>query len=126
MKKILVIEDTLSFLNLYKEKLQLEGFEVYTATDGEEGLSLALEVRPELILLDVMMPKMDGITLMKKLRQSAWGKTVPIIILTNMPPDADSTLETIIEDQPVYYLLKQNALPEDVVEKVKEVLTKSQ
>ena len=126
MKKILVIEDTLSFLNLYKEKLQLEGFEGYTATDGEEGLSLALEVRPELILLDVMMPKMDGITLMKKLRQSAWGKTVPIIILTNMPPDADSTLETIIEDQPVYYLLKQNALPEDVVEKVKEVLTKSQ
>lgn len=122
MKKVLIIEDDKSLLDMYKTALELNGLSVSEAMDGEIGLISALQEHPDLILLDILMPKMDGLTVMKKLRQDQWGKHVPIILLTNIHPDQNSTIDAIVRDQPAYYLLKQNVIPEDIVTKIKEVL----
>ena len=83
-KKILVIEDEEPLLNALSAKLQTEGFEVLEAENGEDGLKLALKKHPDLILLDIILPKMDGITVLENLRENAWGKTVQVIILSNL------------------------------------------
>jgi len=91
-KKILIVED-LSFLqNAIKIVLEDAGYEVLTASDGLAGLNIAITKKPDLILLDIMMPKMDGMTMLKKLRQHPNGKRVPVIILTNL-----SSEEKLIE-----------------------------
>lgn len=84
-KKILVVEDDLPLRKVLAEKLTDEGFSVVEAQDGEEGLAAAQEHHPHLILLDILMPKMDGITMLTELRRSgdSWGKHVPVIVLTN-------------------------------------------
>lgn len=92
-KKILVIEaveDNAPLRKALHDKFSLEGFSVIDAKDGEEGLTVAMSEHPDLILLDILMPKMDGLTMMKKLRQGdEWGKHVPIIVLTNHSADSD-------------------------------------
>ena len=84
-KKILIVEDEASLRKALVEKFQREGFETFLAFDGVEGLDQAERIQPDLILLDIIMPKMDGMTMLKKLRESGdWGKQVPVIILTNL------------------------------------------
>ncbi len=121
MKKILIVDDDASLRNMYKSRFDIGGFTVVTAQDGEDGLRLALQEHPDLILLDIKMPKMDGVAVMKNLRLDVWGKTVPIILLTNLDTD-DKILQGIVEGEPSYYLLKDQVNPEGVFEKVKEVL----
>lgn len=121
MKKILLVDDDQTLLNMYKDRLQIDKFDVLVAHNGEEGLKLALKEQPDLILLDIKMPKMDGMTMMKKLRLDSWGKNVPIIMLTNLDTD-DKILQGVLEDQPAYYLMKDKVTPEEVADKVKEVL----
>lgn len=121
MKKILLVDDDPSLLAMYKNQFKIDGFDVSVARDGEEGLKVALNEQPDLILLDIAMPKMDGMTMMKKVRLDNWGKTVPIIMLTNLDTD-DKILEGIVQDQPAYYLMKDKVTPEGVSEKVKEAL----
>ena len=123
-KIILLVEDEVPMLNVLNDTLAQNGFESIKAKDGEQGLALALKEHPSLILLDVFMPKMDGLELMDKLRQDEWGKSVPVIVLTNISPDTDETLQAIIKNQPAYYLMKADIKLEDIVEKVKEVLKK--
>lgn len=84
MKKILVIEDELAYAKLLHDQLSNGGCEVITAPNGEEGLKQAYAIKPDLILLDIIMPKLDGIEVLKALRADAWGKEVPIFILTNV------------------------------------------
>lgn len=81
--KILLVEDDSSIASLLNEYLVGEGFEVILGIDGEQGLELAISEKPDLILLDVMMPKKDGLTMLKELRETEEGKTVPVIMLTN-------------------------------------------
>ena len=81
-KKILIVEDDKSFLWILKQSFASEGFTVLVAEDGEAGLDLAEREKPDLILLDILMPKMDGITLSKKLKQLNSG--IPIMFLTNL------------------------------------------
>ncbi len=119
--KILLIEDNPTLLYTYQIKLVINGFEVLTAADGEEGLSTALQERPDLILLDILLPKMDGFVLMQKLRENTWGKNVPIIILTNLDTN-DKITQIIAENKPSGYLIKANTTPEEVVNHVREVL----
>jgi len=122
-QKILIVEDEGSMLNVLSDTFLTQGLNVVKAKNGEEGLNLALKNHPDVILLDILMPKMDGMEMMKKLREDAWGKTVKIIILTNVNPDSDVTIKNIVENQPSYYLIKSDVKLEDIVEKVTEVLS---
>lgn len=123
MKKILLlIEDDQVLAQMYQTLLTNHGYIVEKRNNGEEGLEVALSEHPSLILLDIGLPKMDGMTLMHKLRNDEWGKSVPIIILTNYDTN-DERLAGVIMDQPAYYLIKSNNPPEEVVEKIKEILT---
>lgn len=120
---ILVVEDDLHVLTALVDKLTREGFRILQAKDGEEGLRVAQRDHPDLILLDIIMPKMDGLTMMKKLRaENTWGKSVPIILLTNLSPNEDKINTSITEDEPAYYLVKADWSMSDVVEKVREIL----
>ena len=122
---ILVVEDDLPVLRALTDKLMREGFHLLQAKDGEEGLMVALRDRPDLILLDILLPKMDGLTMMKKLRaENEWGKTVPVILLTNLSPDKEEINKSISECEPAYYLVKTNWSMADVVEKVRERLSR--
>ena len=124
-KTILIIEDDLSALNALVDKLTREGFKTLQAKDGEEGFMLAKQTQPDLILLDIIIPKMDGLSVMKKLRaENAWGKNVPIILLTNLSPDDEKINASITEDVPAYYLVKTNWSMDDVVAKVRERLVR--
>ena len=120
-KKILLVEDDPILVELYQQKLNLAGFEVQIAGDGEEGLDVAIKSHPDLILLDIGLPKMDGMTMMQKLREDEWGKNASIIILTNLDP-SDKFLLGVIEHHPTYYLLKSNMTPEDVIQKINDIL----
>ena len=125
-KTILIIEDEPAMLRILTDKMIGSGFQVLQGTNGEEGLQQAVMHRPSLILVDVLMPKMDGIAMMKKLREDNWGKTVPVIVLTNVSPDTDATLQAIVTTQPAYYFVKSNTKLEDIVDKTKEILSSSQ
>ncbi len=120
-KKILIIEDELPMLKALSDKFEREGFSVLEARNGEEGLKAALENKPDLILLDLFMPVMDGKAMMAKLRRDEWGKQVPIIILTNLNPD-DTTLNEIMASGPSYYFIKSKWKLEDLIAKVKKEL----
>jgi DNA-binding response OmpR family regulator len=126
-KKILIIEeieDDISLRNVIYDKLTLEGFNVLEAKNGVEGLEIALSKKPDLILLDIVMPKMDGITMMKKLRQTGdWGKKVPIILLTNLSTDDDEIIRAVSENEPAFYLVKSDYSMKDLVAKIRSRLS---
>ncbi len=126
-KKLLVIEeveDETSLREVIRDKFSLEGFKVIEAKNGEEGLEMALREHPDLILLDILMPKMDGITMMKKLRTTnEWGKKVPIILLTNLSADDENINKAILENEPAYYLVKSNYTIDELVGKIRERLS---
>lgn len=111
-KKILIVEDEPSLRNALCDKLTLEGFAAIEAKNGEEGLDVALREHPDLILLDVVMPVMDGMTMLSKLRVDVWGKDVKIIVLTNL---SDITVTHSSYD----YLVKSDWGIEDVIERVR-------
>ena len=121
-KKILIVEDEPDMLKNLVDKFSREGFAAIGAEDGEKGLSSALSYQPDLILLDIVLPKMDGMTMMRKLReQSDWGKKVPIILLTNLNAD-DQIMAGVAKDEPAFYLIKTEWTLDDVVKKVKQCL----
>lgn len=126
-KKILVVEmveDDGSLLDVLYDKFIIEGFKVLKAKDGEEGLRTALAEHPDLIILDILMPKMDGLTMMKKLRQmNEWGKKVPIILLTNLSGNDEKINQAILENEPAYFLVKSDWTISDIVTKVEERLS---
>ncbi len=98
-------------------------FKVVTAFNGEDGYSLVLREKPDLVLLDIVMPKMDGMTMMKNLRASGeYGEHVPIILLTNLNAD-DKTMAGVVQNEPSYYLVKSNWTVADVVQKVQDRLS---
>jgi len=83
-KKILVVEDDRVLRRVIMDNLKVENFLVFEAEDGADGLEVAFKEHPDLILLDVVMPKMDGIAMLEKLRQDEWGRTATVIMLTNL------------------------------------------
>lgn len=123
---ILIVEDEISLRNALRDKFTREGFLVFDAKDGEIGLAIAIREQPQLILLDIMMPKMDGMTMLHKLRsENEWGKSVPIILLTNLGADDKMIMKEIEEDTSAYYLVKSNWSMDQMVEKVKETIALS-
>jgi len=119
-KKILVVEDDVPELNALRDKFTREGFSILTAKNGEEGLAIALREHPDLILLDIIMPVMDGITMLVKLREDSWGGAVTVIILSNLA-DQEKVTEALTHGTHDY-LVKSDWKLEDVVKKVKEKL----
>lgn len=121
MEKILIVEDDALLRSALHEKFMHEGYEALMATDGEEGLEIALKEHPYAIILDIIMPKMDGIHMMEALRKDEWGKDVPIIFLTNVNP-TDVTIQKILNSPPAYYIIKINVKIGEVVKKVEDAL----
>ncbi|TAK58991.1 response regulator [Patescibacteria group bacterium] len=123
---ILIVEDEISLRNALRDKFTREGFLVFDAKDGEIGLAVAIREQPQLILLDLMMPKMDGMTMLHKLRsENEWGKSVPVILLTNLGADDKMIMKEIEEDTSAYYLVKSNWSMDQMVDKVKETIALS-
>jgi DNA-binding response OmpR family regulator len=120
--KLLIVEDEDSMLNALVEKFSSEGFETVAAKDGKTGFDKALVEKPDLILLDIVLPEKDGMTMMRELRAyNSWGKGVPIILLTNLNAD-DKIMEGVAKDEPSYYLVKTDWTLDQIVDKVKERL----
>ena len=117
-KKILIVEDEAPLRNAVSDILSFEGFEVFQATNGQEGLDIALKEHPDLILLDLMMPVMDGLTMLEKLRQDAtFGKGAAVILLTNINDPEKVAMAT--EAGSYDFLVKSDWNIEDVVKKIK-------
>lgn len=116
-KKILVVEDSKSYLFILTEALRDAGFTVVTAGDGEEGLETITSEKPDLILLDITMPKMDGITMSQKAKEA--GVTVPIIFLTNLSDlkNINNAMATSTD-----YIVKADTSVDDIVIRVKTKL----
>jgi DNA-binding response OmpR family regulator len=119
-QKILIIEDEKLIVVALKKKLESEGFDVETEYDGVSGLRAALGMHPDLILLDIVLPGIDGVTLLGSLRADEWGAKVPVIILTNLN-DA-STIEESRKKGVNSYLVKTDWKLNDVVDKVRSTL----
>lgn len=102
-------------------KLKEKGYEVIEATNGKEGLLKAKDKNPDLILLDIRMPVMDGMTMLRQLRKTDSNKKTKVIMLTNIEPD-DKMIGKIIKDQPSCYLVKSDIQFKELMEKISEVL----
>jgi len=112
-KKILIVEDEEAVSDILTDRLAKEGFETLTAKNGKEGLESALKEHPDLILLDIVMPVMDGMTMLGELREDEWGRTVSVIVLTNLSDD-EKISEAV--GQGIYdYLIKTDWKIEDVI-----------
>jgi len=120
IKKILIVEDDAILVTVLTDNLAAEGFEIIKAVNGEEGLATALREHPDLILLDILMPVMDGITMLKKMRKDDWGKNAKVIMFTNF--SEDEKVSEAIELGSYEYLVKSCWKIEDVVAKVREKL----
>lgn len=120
-KTILIVEDEAIVRKSLAEELHFQGFNVLEAGDGKEGLRLAFDKKPDLILLDISMPVMNGLDVIRELRKNDWGKKVPVIFVTQLAAD-DKIMKEIILSEPSYYLMKADWNTGDVVKKVKETL----
>lgn len=118
--KILVVEDDSFLAGMYVTKLGLEGFSVDLASDGREGLKKAREWKPDLVLLDIILPIMDGFAVLEGLRLGEETRDIPIILLTNLGQKSD--VERGLKLGASDYLIKAHFMPSEVIEKVKRLL----
>ncbi len=116
-KKILLVEDDVALSTVYKSRMELEGFEIREVNNGEEALSAAIDFKPDLILLDAMMPKISGFDVLDILRNTAETANIRIIMLTalSQPKDKERAEALGVDD----YLVKSQVVIGDVVERVK-------
>lgn len=121
-KKLLIIEDEVLMSKILSERFAKDGLQVLQAGDGQAGLDSALAKKPDIILLDIVMPKIDGLAVMEKIRASGdWGKKVPIIILTNLNIEKEA-ITKIMANPPAYYMVKTDWTVDRVAEKAYELL----
>jgi len=119
-KTILIVEDEPSQLMVLRDEFADHGFQVLTAGSGEEGLSVAFFRHPDVILLDIMMPHMDGESMLALLRRDReWGKHVPVLVLTNIIPDDERRMKHIRGSGVSHYLVKSGWPLEAIVDVVK-------
>lgn len=120
MAKVLITEDDPLMSRMYQKIFTFEGYEVVMAADGEEGLEKARSEKPTIILLDVMMPKMNGLQVLEKLKLDAELKAIPVIMLTNLAGQQDA--ETALAKGAVKYIVKSEYEPKEVANMVKEII----
>jgi len=119
-KSILVIDDAGSLRDAIETALTYEGFKVYTAEDGEEGLKLAFEHKPDLIFLDIIMPNIDGVEVLNQLRADEWGKDADVVVMT-VVDDVEKIAE-VLQKGGNDYMLKTEVSLRSIIEKAKEKL----
>ena len=120
MEKIVFIEDERTLQKMLGEALEAAGFSVASANDGETGLALILQEMPDLVLLDLILPKLDGFSVLQTLKGDEKTKDIPVMVLTNLETAED--VEKVITLGATTYLVKANYDLPDIVAKVKEVL----
>jgi len=118
--KILLIEDDPFLLSMYATKFELEGFKIATADNGEKGLEMAGKENPDIILLDILMPKMNGFEVLEGLKADPKTKEVPVILLTNLnqKDEVERGMALGADD----YLIKAHFMPSEVVGKIRKVI----
>lgn len=122
MTKIAIIEDDPVISQMYRMKFEAEGFSVQLANNGSRGVSLVKDFKPNMILLDLEMPEMNGETALRQIRSHDWGKHIPVMILTNLgAEEAPKSLKAL---GIINYIVKANLTPSEVVAKVKDELKK--
>ncbi len=120
MTKIAIIEDDAVISQMYRMKFETDGFDVQLATNGERGVALVEHFSPDIILMDLQMPEMDGATALAEIRKNEWGKGVPVIILTNL---GEEEAPKSLKDLGIHsYIVKAELTPRQVVQRVKEAL----
>ncbi len=120
MTKIAIIEDDQVINQMYRMKFEAAKFDVSTASDGEAGVSMVQKTKPDIILLDLQMPRMGGAEALEIIRASDWGATIPVIILTNLgEEEAPKSLRQLGIHS---YIVKAELTPSQVVTRVKEAL----
>lgn len=118
MKKILVVEDEKPIRSAIVDKLRREGHEVEEASDGMEGLEKALSIKPDMVVLDIVMPRKTGIQMLQELRKDEWGETAKVVVLTN---SSDPThLADVLATNTHKYLVKTDWKLQDLLEKILE------
>ncbi len=119
-KRILIIEDELPIRQVLRQELEKQNFSVYEAQNGEEGLGAALAQRPDLILLDIMMPKMHWIEVLDRLRKDSWGALVPVILLTNYAEDP--RVRQAVDAGQCEMMEKEKVKLTDIIGRIRETL----
>ncbi len=120
MSKIIIVEDEVAIRHMYGLKLKFAGHTIYEAGDGAEGLEVIKAEKPDIVLLDLMMPRMDGTEMLRELRSTDWGKAIPVIVLTNISRDeAPRTLWHLGISE---FIIKANSTPQKILECVERVL----
>lgn len=122
MAKILLVDDDALLVRMYQKKLENDGYEVTTASDGEVAFAKVEEFKPDLILLDIMMPKINGLQVLAKLKEDKATANIPVILLTNVGGSEDDANRGL-ELGAVAYLVKATNRPKAIIEKVKEILS---
>jgi len=120
MAKILIVEDDPLMSRMYQKIFKFEGYDVEMAANGEEGLEKVKSAKPTLILLDVMMPKMNGLEVLEKLKADPATKTIPVVVLTNLAGQSDA--EKALSMGAIKYIIKSEYEPKQVANMVKEIL----
>ena len=119
---VLVVDDDLTLRELYSERLKQEGYAVIESDNGDDAIKKAKDQLPSLIILDIMMPKTNGIDVMNKLRTDESTKKIPIIVLTALVQEVDK-IKSIMTPNDAY-LVKSEQMPKDVIDKVNGILMK--
>jgi DNA-binding response OmpR family regulator len=119
--KIAIIEDDIAIAQMYRMKFEAEGYDVQIAENGKLGLQLSEEMKPDIILLDLMMPVMNGDEMLQKLRNTSWGKDIRVIILTNM--GEQEAPEILKELGVTKFIVKAEMTPSQVADLVKQELS---
>jgi CheY-like chemotaxis protein len=125
-KVILIVEDEAMVRDALNDLLVSEGFSILEAKNGEEGLKMALSDHPDLILIDVQLPKIDGLTMLRKIRENEQGKHIKFIIITNGDGvegvERARDIAGVPKDEPFEYFIKVNLSIEEVFKKIKDIL----
>lgn len=123
MAKLLLVEDDALLVRLYQKKFTQEGHEVISAANGEEGMALLEKEQPDLVILDIMMPKMSGLEMLERIKANSATASVPVIILSNLGGEEEQ--DRALELGAVSYIVKANNDPAQVSAKVREILQAS-
>ncbi len=121
--RVLVVDDDKTLLDMYKERLEASGYDVITAPNGEVALSKAVESLPHVMLLDVMMPKVNGFDVLNIIKSTPETKNIPVIILTSL--SQENHKQKGIADGASDYIVKSEVMPKEVVEKIENVIAEN-